>query len=192
VHGSVHFPQAFEGHDVAGVQHVFLSAFEHCSPLAQVVAQSTVWPVHAALKDPQNPEGHVRSGVQHVLASEPPATPHCSPLAHVVLQVNVVPLHGSFHVAPQYPDGQPVAGVQHVLSSAFEQTSPAAQFDAQLTIWPVHGSVKDAHEPAGHVFCLQHVLASEPPATPHCSPLAHVVLQVKVVPLHGSFHVAPQ
>ncbi len=38
---------------MAGVQHVCLSVFEHCSPLAQFVEQSTGWFVHGSVKLPQ-------------------------------------------------------------------------------------------------------------------------------------------
>lgn len=43
--------------------------------------------------------------------------------------------------------------------------SPVAQFCAHETVSPVHESVNDAHEFAGHVFGVQHV-----PEVPHVLP----------------------
>jgi hypothetical protein len=54
VHGSVQVvPHQFAGHAVAGVQQVALSALEHCSPVAQFVAQSRVAPVQGSACEPQ-------------------------------------------------------------------------------------------------------------------------------------------
>jgi hypothetical protein len=53
VQGSFQVPQAFAGHAFAGVQQVAWSAFEHCSPVSQFVAQSTDCPVHGSVKVPQ-------------------------------------------------------------------------------------------------------------------------------------------
>ena len=99
-HGSFQVPQALEGQVVCGVQHVLWSVVEHCSPLAQLPAQFTVWPVHLSVNEAHEFAVHVE-GVQHVFWSVAPAAPHCSPEPQAVLQVKVSPLHGSFQVAPQ-------------------------------------------------------------------------------------------
>ena len=64
VHGSVQVAaHQLAGHAVAAVQQVALSAFEHCSPLAQLVAQLRVVPVQGSNCEPQKFAGQV-SGVQ--------------------------------------------------------------------------------------------------------------------------------
>ena len=128
------------GQVVFGVQQVALSAFEHCSPLAQFAEQLTAAPVHGSVNEPQVLAGQVL-GVQQVFWSAPPPVPHCSPAAQVALQVKVVPLHGSFQVPAHWFGGHPVAGAQQVALSAFEHCSPLAQLALQSTAVPVHGSV---------------------------------------------------
>jgi hypothetical protein len=54
--------------------------------------------------------------------------------------VIVAPEQGSFHV-PHTLAGHVVFGVQQVTWSELEQSSPLAQFEAQFTTVPVHGSL---------------------------------------------------
>ena len=68
-------PHLFAGQAVSGVQQVWLSAFEHTLPLAQLAEQSRTVPVHGSLIFPQKPAAQVL-GVQQAFWS-PPETPHC-------------------------------------------------------------------------------------------------------------------
>ena len=178
--GSLYVPHLFAGHAVSGVQQVWPSVVEHCSPAVQFVEQSRTVPVQGSVFFPQKPAWHV-SGVQQTLLS-PPETPHCCPAVQELVQVKTVPLHGSVYVPPHWLAGQPVAGVQQALVSPPEtpHTSPPVQVLEQVNIAPLHGSVYvpphwvEGHPVAGvQHFVLLHVSVPEQ-------------LQVSIVPVHGS------
>jgi hypothetical protein len=102
-----------------------------------------------------------------------------------LLHVTGWPVQGSVQVEPHQSAGHAVAGVQHVPGSAFEHCCPLAQFVEQSSVAFVQGSKTEPQKLAGQVIGVQHSFVSTP-ASPHSWPLAHVVLQLITVPLHGS------
>jgi hypothetical protein len=157
------------------------------SPATQAeVLHVIVAPEQGSFQVPQTPDGQVVFGVQQVAWS---AFEHCSPLVQFEVQLTNSPVHGSVKV-PQKLAGQVVFGVQQVLKSdppsAVLHWVPAPHGAlAQVSVWPVHGSVQVApHQLAGQVVAgVQQVALS---ALEQTSGATQFVVQSSVAFVHGS------